>query len=60
MPSQVTWSKVCGISGAVYTQITDIEHEVNGFFTYDRRVLKPDLATVRERNLAVIAAGTAG
>lgn len=49
-----------GLSAAVYTQITDVENEVNGFFTYDRRVLKPDLATVRERNLAVIAAGTAG
>jgi hypothetical protein len=28
----------CGISGAIYTQITDVEHEVNGFFTYDRQV----------------------
>ncbi len=28
----------CGISGAIYTQITDVEHEVNGFSTYDRQV----------------------
>ncbi|MGH3467169.1 MAG: glycoside hydrolase family 2 protein, partial [Thermocrispum sp.] len=40
----------CGISGAVYTQITDVEHEVNGFFTYDRQVKKMDFAQVRAVN----------
>ncbi|KAK7393998.1 hypothetical protein QQX98_013217 [Neonectria punicea] len=30
-------------SGAVYTQTTDVEGEVNGLLTYDRRVLRPDL-----------------
>ena len=29
-----------GINGIVYTQITDVEEEVNGFFTYDRKVNK--------------------
>ncbi|VBB48464.1 putative Beta-galactosidase [uncultured Paludibacter sp.] len=29
-----------GISGIVYTQITDVEQEVNGFLTYDRKVNK--------------------
>lgn len=29
-----------GLSGAVYTQLTDVEDEVNGFLTYDRKVLK--------------------
>jgi len=29
-----------GINGIVYTQITDVEEEVNGFFTYDRKVDK--------------------
>lgn len=43
-----------GISGAVYTQITDIEHEVNGFFTYDRRVEKMDFDQVRAVNDAVV------
>jgi autotransporter-associated beta strand protein len=32
-----------GLSAAVYTQITDVETELNGLFTYDRKVLKPDL-----------------
>lgn len=29
-----------GLSAAVYTQTTDVEMETNGFFTYDRKVLK--------------------
>lgn len=29
-----------GLSGAVYTQLSDVESEVNGLFTYDRRVCK--------------------
>jgi hypothetical protein len=47
-----------GLSGAIYTQTTDVEDEVNGFLTYDRRVVKPDLAVVAQRNRAVIAAGS--
>lgn len=31
-----------GLSAAVYTQTTDVEVEVNGLMTYDRRVLKVD------------------
>ena len=30
-------------SGAVWTQTTDVEGEVNGLLTYDRRVLRPDV-----------------
>ncbi len=44
----------CGISGAIYTQITDVEHEVNGFFTYDRQVEKMDFRQVRAVNQAII------
>ena len=29
-----------GLSAAVYTQTTDVEGEVNGFMTYDRKVMK--------------------
>ena len=31
-------------SGGIWTQTTDVEGEVNGMLTYDRRVLRPDLA----------------
>ena len=33
-----------GLSAAVYTQTTDVEIEVNGFMTYDREVMKFDIA----------------
>jgi len=47
-----------GLSGAIYTQTTDVENEVNGYLSYDRRLIKMALPTVAERNRAVIAAGT--
>jgi hypothetical protein len=31
-------------SGGVWTQTTDVEGEVNGMVTYDRRILRPDVA----------------
>ncbi|MFE6615093.1 glycoside hydrolase family 2 protein [Amycolatopsis sp. NPDC057786] len=49
-----------GLSGAIYTQTTDVENEVNGLLTYDRRVVKADAATVAARNRAVIEAGQSG
>ncbi len=29
-----------GLSAAIYTQLTDVEGELNGLMTYDRRVIK--------------------
>ena len=29
-----------GLSGTVYTQLSDVEDELNGLLTYDREVLK--------------------
>ncbi|ATB37916.1 hydrolase [Cystobacter fuscus] len=45
------------LSGSIYTQVTDLENELNGFYTYDRRVLKVDPGPVREINRRVIEAG---
>ncbi len=39
-----------GFTGAVYTQTTDVEMEVNGLLTYDRKVVKLDEKRVREMN----------
>ena len=50
----LTSAQRCGISGAIYTQITDVEHEVNGFFTYDRQVQKMDFGQVRDVNQQII------
>lgn len=49
--------KYRGLSVAVYTQTTDVEHEVNGVLTYDRAVEKMDVEKIREVNQAVINAG---
>ncbi|MGW0819290.1 PA14 domain-containing protein [Streptomyces viridiviolaceus] len=46
---------VCrGSNGAVYTQISDVEGELNGLTTYDRKVLKPDVARVKAAHEALI------
>ena len=45
-----------GVSAGVYTQTTDVEIEVNGLMTYDRKVIKMDEAKLREVNLRVRAA----
>lgn len=39
-----------GFSGAVYTQTTDVEVEVNGLMTYDRKIIKVDEKRIREIN----------
>ena len=48
----------CGFSAAVYTQTTDVEVEVNGLMTYDRKVVKVDEQRIREANRSVIASMT--
>lgn len=42
-----------GFAGAVYTQTTDVEIEVNGLLTYDRKQFKMDVDRVREVNLRI-------
>ncbi len=42
-----------GLSAAVYTQTTDVEVEVNGLMTYDRKVIKVDVETFRASNQAL-------
>jgi hypothetical protein len=39
-----------GLAAAVYTQMTDVETECNGFLTYDREVLKMDALRVHRAN----------
>ncbi|MCL1888601.1 MAG: beta-galactosidase [Kiritimatiellaeota bacterium] len=45
-----------GLAAAVYTQTTDVDGEVSGLLTYDRKVLKFDPAAVRAANESVINA----
>jgi hypothetical protein len=39
-----------GLAAAVYTQLTDVEAECNGFMTYDREVVKMDVERVLRAN----------
>lgn len=42
-----------GFSGAVYTQTTDCEVELNGLMTYDREVIKLNEERLREINMKI-------
>lgn len=42
-----------GFSAAVYTQTTDVEGEINGLLTYDRKIIKVNEAKIREINRKV-------
>ena len=39
-----------GLSAIVYTQLSDVEEELNGFITYDRQVVKVDPYKIKEIN----------
>lgn len=43
----------CGFAAAVYTQTTDVEVEVNGLMTYDRKVVKVEEKRIREINRTI-------
>lgn len=42
-----------GFAAAVYTQTTDVEIEVNGLMTYDRKVVKVEPERIREANIRI-------
>ncbi|MFE7168628.1 PA14 domain-containing protein [Streptomyces sp. NPDC057616] len=44
-----------GGNGAVYTQISDVEGELNGLMTYDRKVVKPDVKRLKAAQQALIS-----
>ena len=46
--------KYKGLSVAIYTQTTDVEHEINGLLTYDRAVEKMKLDRIKTVNEAII------
>jgi hypothetical protein len=45
-----------GLGGSVYTQTTDVEREVNGLLTYDRKVLKFNPDKLRKAHEAILEA----
>jgi beta-galactosidase/beta-glucuronidase len=49
----VEMKKSKGLSAAVYTQTTDVEGEVNGLMTYDRKVIKIPVEKLKEIHSAL-------
>lgn len=45
-----------GLAAAIYTQVSDVEDEINGVFTYDRETVKidPDIAASINRELRIL------
>jgi hypothetical protein len=37
-----------GLCGCIYTQVSDVEDEINGFYTYDRRICKVEKSVMQE------------
>ena len=46
--------KAEGYVGAVFTQLTDVEAELNGYFSYDREVVKVDLQALAKMHAELI------
>ena len=46
-------AKRAGMSAFIYTQLSDVEEEMNGFVTYDRREIKVDIDKIAEINKAI-------
>ena len=44
-----------GLAAAIYTETSDVEIEINGFLTYDRRVEKMDADVLRTVHLGLIS-----
>ena len=42
-----------GMSAFIYTQISDVEEEMNGFVSYDRKEIKVDIDKIKEINEAI-------
>jgi len=42
-----------GLCGCIYTQVSDVEEEINGLVTYDRKVIKVPIREMRRINDAI-------
>ncbi len=42
-----------GLSGTIYTQVSDVENELNGIYTYDRKHLKIEEQVIKDINNAL-------
>ena len=47
---EIVPAKNNGMSAFIYTQLSDVEEEMNGFVTYDRKEIKVDIQKIKELN----------
>lgn len=50
---QILPARQKGLSACIYTQLSDVEDELNGFVTYDRKTVKLPKSLVREISLSL-------
>ena len=43
-----------GLSACIYTQVSDVEDEINGIFTYDRETIKMDKEKIKAVNVKLL------
>jgi len=43
-----------GLVAAIYTEICDVEYEINGYLTYDREVMKMDREAIKDAHAKLI------
>ena len=53
--NEIIPTKEQGLCAAIYTQLSDVQSEVNGIVTYDRQVVKVDVKALKELNDELIA-----
>lgn len=46
--------KKVGLSAAIYTELTDVEYEINGYITYDREFMKMDVGKLKAAHRRLI------
>ena len=47
---EIAPAKKNGMSAFIYTQLSDVEEEMNGFVSYDRKEIKVDIPKIKELN----------
>ena len=50
---EIILAKRNGMSAFIYTQLSDVEEEMNGFITYDRKEIKVDTKIIKQVNDAI-------
>ena len=46
-------AKANGMSAFIYTQLSDVEEEMNGFVSYDRKEIKVDVDVIKKVNESI-------